>query len=271
MFASWSNGCEGRTTPLHCACQDGGFGVIQSFGAVQLLLEAGANVEAQDERAATPLHLAVWTSLKATKLLIEYGANVNAVNDSGDTPICCIRRDDSKIGRIDGLEAAKLLISNGADIHSPTDKYGDAPLHRATNSTFIELIKLLIEKGADINAQNNEGWSPLHNAVNNRIIDAVKVLIKHGANVNAKDGMGLTPLWGCVISCSLLDENENPDVCIKIAQLLLKAGADTKAKDEYGETIFSEGGINCEDNPVTDYLLKHEIRKIITQSIQKES
>lgn len=195
---------------------------------------------------------------------------MNAVNDSGNTPICCIGGDDSKIGRIDGFEVAKLLISNGADIHSSTVKYGDAPLHNAVNSTFIELIKLLIEKGADINAQNNDGWSPLHNAVNNKDIDAVKVLIKHGANVNAKDGNGFTPLWSCVIGYSLLDENEDPDVDIKIAQLLLKAGADTKAKDEYGETIFSEDGINYDDNPVTDYLLKHEMRKVITQNIQKE-
>ena len=56
------------------------------------------------------------------------------------------------------------------------------------------LAKLLIDKGADVNAKDNWDWTPLHSAVY-KDKEMVDLLITRGANVDAKDGAARTPLW----------------------------------------------------------------------------
>ena len=56
------------------------------------------------------------------------------------------------------------------------------------------IVSLLLEKGADVNAKNNDGWTPLHWASENGHEAIVSLLLEKGADVNAKDNDGETPL-----------------------------------------------------------------------------
>ena len=89
------------------------------------------------------------------------------------------------------------------DIVSPTR---GTPLHLAAIFSHYEIAKLLISKGADVNARNDDGFTPLHQAAYSfstgpQKIRTIELLIAKGANVNSKGESGGTPLdiantWG---------------------------------------------------------------------------
>lgn len=71
--------------------------------------------------------------------------------------------------------------------------YGDTPLHIVSNWGDCEAIHLLIEAGADINAQGERGYSPLHCATEQNHPKAIKMLIFLGAEIQLDDD-GYSPL-----------------------------------------------------------------------------
>jgi len=85
---------------------------------------------------------------------------------------------------------AELLIEKGADVNAKNNS-GWTPLHRVHTKDVAEL---LIAKGADVNAKNRVGWTPLHTAAKENRKDVVQALIAKGANVNATAQDGQTPL-----------------------------------------------------------------------------
>ena len=85
----------------------------------------------------------------------------------------------------------RLLIQKGADVNV-RDQYGDTPLHQALwGADFDKIAWLLIQQGANVNARDKEGKTPLHKARDSKI---VQLLIQKGADVNARDKKGRTPL-----------------------------------------------------------------------------
>jgi len=62
-------------------------------------------------------------------------------------------------------------------------------LHVAAWGSHIEIVKLLISKGADVNAKDGDGWKPLHVVASNGCTKTAELLISKDADVNTKDGM----------------------------------------------------------------------------------
>jgi uncharacterized protein len=93
------------------------------------------------------------------------------------------------------LDVAKLLIESGADINvNSKNQLNATPLQGAVASNQIDLARLYISHGANVNCRSEEGGSPLHEAAGNGFLDFAQLLIENGANVNQKDDNGKTPL-----------------------------------------------------------------------------
>ena len=90
------------------------------------------------------------------------------------------------------LEMVKALIENGADVNS-RDSSQNTPLHLACDNGNLEMVMVLLEKGATIDAINIDEDTPLHFACLNGHTDLAMALIKKGADIYATDNNGSTP------------------------------------------------------------------------------
>lgn len=157
---------------------------------VKLLLERGANVNLGKDGKGTALYWTVRDSYSKTKeivaLLLEHGADVNAKTVFGFTPLM-VARDK---------EIASMLVESGSDIHAKTKENGTV-LYQACMNGHPDVVKYLLEKGAvsDINiADDFAKWTPLIAAVNVDNIEIVKLLLENGADVNHRDKINSTAL-----------------------------------------------------------------------------
>ncbi|HET8824023.1 MAG TPA: ankyrin repeat domain-containing protein, partial [Terriglobales bacterium] len=98
---------------------------------------------------ATPLHYAaMYGSVEALQFLLEKGADVNASNQSGATPLILAAWS---------FERARLLVEHGATVNAATDKGVTPLLVAASESGNARTVRYLLDKGADIRAQDTEG------------------------------------------------------------------------------------------------------------------
>lgn len=103
------------------------------------------------------------------------------------------------------LEAAEIFLDAGADI-SATDKLGRTALHFAASiGTNLELIELLVNKGAQVNAQSTGGETPLMKAIAFDNADAAKLLLEHGADAEIENSMNRN-------SYSFAKASKNPEI-----------------------------------------------------------
>jgi len=93
-------------------------------------------------------------------------------------------------GRLDMLEIVKLLISKGADINARDDK--GAPVWHHTGRK--ETIEFFLDKGVDINARDDKGWTELHTQAFLGNKECVELLLRRGANPNLLNKKGDKPL-----------------------------------------------------------------------------
>jgi serine/threonine-protein phosphatase 6 regulatory ankyrin repeat subunit B len=126
-------------------------------------------------------------------------------------------------------EIVKLLLDYGANIEEENEE-GDTTLGfvASLRRDKPKTIEMLLKHGAEINAQNNEGSTPLMNAAKNGNLKTIQVLLKHGAEINAQNNEGSTPLMKAV-------KHHKPNAAI----FLINQGADPFIKNKKGETALS--------------------------------
>lgn len=125
---------------------------------------------------------------------------------------------------IDHNEIAKILIETGANVNAQNNT-GDTALLTATHRGNPELMKILIQAGANVNTQNNRGDTALMIAAFKSNGKIAKLLIEAGADVNMQNVQGKTAL---IIAASKCND--------KMVKILLEAGSDTKIQDKTGKT-----------------------------------
>jgi len=139
--------------------------------------------------------------------------------------------------RANDLARLRTLIASPADANA-RDEQGDAPLLYAAAVGSIEAMKLLLDKGADVNAQNAFGTSALMiSAVD---IAKVRLLVERGANVKLASKQGRTALFVAAMS----------DQSADIVRYLVAKGADLKARDAFGNTILTAAVVGNDLNTI---------------------
>lgn len=163
-------------------------------GAVSLI-EAGANINPAEKGSVTPLMLAAQLRyVQIVKKLIEKGAFIDAQDSYGRTALMYLIEHYKPKQR---LEIANLLIKAGADVNlltsqTPYSKYSGyscrTALAVAVESYDVEMVKLLLERGADINLTCKDGFTPLNYAreissyvADNERREIIKILETAGA------------------------------------------------------------------------------------------
>jgi len=131
------------------------------------------------------------------------------------------------------VEIVKLLIERGANVNLKGEAwYG--PLHAAAMGGHVEIVKLLLEHGADVNIFSHN--KPLHDAAMNGHIEVAEILIAYGADMNAKGTDEYTPLGTAVSNRQ-----------VEMVKYLLSKGADVNARANYGcsplHTAVSSGNM----------------------------
>ncbi|CAG9534670.1 unnamed protein product [Cercopithifilaria johnstoni] len=158
----------------------------------------------------------------------------SALSNKLETPEvhCSATRHSQELDLLDAARCGdlcttkRIIESYGTKIINCKDFDGreSTPLHFAAGYNRVEVLKYLLEKGANVEARDTGWLVPLHNACAYGHLIAAELLVKHGADLNAIDKWGYTPLHEAALKGKF-------DVC----KLLLLNGADPKHKGRDGK------------------------------------
>lgn len=126
------------------------------------------------------------------KAKIDLSADTNAVNSVLEKKFTLLHFA-AEYRSSNGTEILKLLLGKGAKVEA-RNHIGQSPLFCAAAYDNPEGARILIAEGAKVNARQNDGRTPLHWAAVNGYCDVAKVLIANQANKQARDSNGKTPL-----------------------------------------------------------------------------
>jgi ankyrin repeat protein len=190
---------------------------------VELLLAHGANANAKDKEARTPLVMT--TSADVARLLLQHGADPNVTDKLHNTPL-------SRAAETGNVELFKVLVEHGANL---SQEALTRALYRAVDSDSKDMVDFLLANKADIKVRDGAGNTLLHRAV---WLDqqpsafrwsgnAAEALLAHGADVNARNNSGETPLH---LAAPRADKNA--------MEVLLAHNADINARSNSGDTVL---------------------------------
>jgi ankyrin repeat protein len=146
-------------------------------------------VSSVDKMGKTPLHIAALNNqLEAAAFLIEHGTDVNAKDRNGGFTAL-----DLALSTYHYIDMVRLLIDKGANVNTASSQ-GITPLDEAAMRGQKDAIDLLVAKGADMNARDEKGDTALLWALMMGRNDAAVALVNAGADVTIGNGQGVTPL-----------------------------------------------------------------------------
>ncbi|CAG5927403.1 unnamed protein product [Menidia menidia] len=193
-------------TALHQACID------DNVDMVTFLVEHGASVNQPDNEGWIPLHAAASCGyLDIAEYLISQGANVGVVNSEGETPLDIAEEEameellQNEINR-QGLDIeaarkeeerimlrdARQWLNSGQIQDTRHAKSGGTALHVAAAKGYVEVLKLLIQAGYDVNIKDYDGWTPLHAAAHWGKEEACRILVENLCDMDLINKMGQT-------------------------------------------------------------------------------
>jgi hypothetical protein len=144
---------------------------------------------------------------------------VRFVRALGDIHVC------ARTGRTDKITE---LLAKNPDLLHETNSEGELPVHQAAKYGELGALKLLLDKGSDLNAKTPQGVTPLHLAAAFGELASVKVLLERGSAPDPKDESGMTPIMAAQAGSH--DE---------IIKSLKAAGADDTAHAPIGQMAGS--------------------------------
>ncbi|KAL5734032.1 hypothetical protein ACOSP7_031893 [Xanthoceras sorbifolium] len=177
----------------------------------------------------TPLHLCVATwNVAVVKRWVEV-ASPREIADSIDIPspvgtALCMAAAVKKDHEVEGRELVRILLAAGADPTAQDPQHGRTALHIAAMANDVELVKIILDAGVDVNIRNMHNTIPLHVALARGAKSCVGLLLSAGANCNLQDDEGDNAFHIAADSAKMIRENlewlirmlGNPDAAIEV-------------------------------------------------------
>ena len=240
-----------------------------------MLINNEANPRVKDENGITSLMIAAinnYPSMAGLLMKMEGGPRIKD-NDGNYAATHAIRRNNMEVYNVlwnfkcseihNRRHLAEILIST-LKLNRPemakiliNDRFKSIPKEDMTEALiiaarkgYLDIAKLLIEKGADINAADSCGYSILMEACRSGHIDIAKYLIEKGADVNARDMFSRTALMFAN------NTNRSEEDCIKLMKLLIENGADTEVENKLTRTVLLQAAIGSRFT-IVKFLIKN--------------
>jgi len=198
-----------------------------------LLLQLGALPNVRDNKGNTAIQYT--SSIAVLQALIAHGADLKPENINGDSPII-------RWAARDRLDLVKIALDHGANADA-IDAYGGAALLLPAQNGDYDMVRLLLEHRADPNRpfkHGKDGRTPLMFAIMGGHLNIVELLLEHGAQVEAKDDYGETALTYAVkhqdreVARLLLTKGADINVRTEAGAGLLQILQERDPKDRYG-------------------------------------
>jgi ankyrin repeat protein len=210
------------------------------YEAARLLVEGKANVDARAGGNSLLAYAAAKGHAEFVKLLIDAGADAGVPGKSRRTPLIAAARDGDT-GLVGLLLGAKDCGLNTRDGDNWT------ALAHAVDGGHEDVVKQLLEAGAEVETTADGGLTPFSQAVAEGHTEIMEMLWRKGANIDKRDGEGNTPLHVAIL-------NENGEA----VRLLLQWGASLHIRDGESQTaiVLAESSSEDIERMVSDEVLR---------------